>query len=254
VRLEHKVAVITGAGSGIGECTARLFAQEGCAVVVVDRDEASARRVKEAICLAGGRAKAVLADVSRREEAQRMADETLSAFGRVDILYNNAGTEQQDMPLVETPDEVWDHVINVNARTVLNCCRAVIPQMMRQGGGSVVNASSMLALIAAEGQGAYAASKAAVAQLTKVLALEHARHNIRVNAVCATMVRTPMADRYLASVEDRDAWIRDLEHMIPLGRLGVASDVAAAVLFLASDEASFITGVCLPIDGGVLVK
>jgi NAD(P)-dependent dehydrogenase (short-subunit alcohol dehydrogenase family) len=254
MRLRNKHAVITGGGSGIGKCTALLFAREGCAVAVVDRDEIAARDVVAVIKERGGTALAIAADVTRWPEVEAMRDRAVAELGRIDILYNNAGIEQPYTPLIETSDELWDREMTVNARSVFYCCRAIIPHMIRHGGGSIVNASSMLALIGAEGQGAYAASKAAVAQMTKVLALENARYGVRVNAVCATMIRTPMAERFLSTVQDREAWIATLERDIPLGRLGTPEDVAYAVLFLASDESALITGLCLPIDGGVYAK
>jgi NAD(P)-dependent dehydrogenase (short-subunit alcohol dehydrogenase family) len=248
-RVEGKVALITGAGSGIGLQTSLLFGSEGAAVVAVDLDldaaEATARQVEAA----GGRAVAVRADVSRDRDVQAMVAAAEDSFGRLDVLFNNAGiSHAADDDAVATSEEVWDLTMAVNAKGVFLGCKHGIPALRRAGGGSVINTASFVAVLgAATPQIAYTASKGAVLALTRELAVVHARENIRVNALCPGPLRTELLMKYLDTEEKRQ---RRLVH-IPMGRFGEAAEIARAVLFLASDESSYVTGTTFLVDGGI---
>jgi NAD(P)-dependent dehydrogenase (short-subunit alcohol dehydrogenase family) len=249
MRLTNKVALITGAGSGIGRESALLFASEGAHVVVVDiTDEAGAETVR-AIEAAQGRAVYVHADVSRNDDCARMIARTEEAFGKLDVLFNNAGfLHNGDDDAVSTDEAVWDLTMAVNAKSVFLGCKHGIPALRRAGGGSIINTASFVALMgAATPQIAYTASKGAVLALSRELAIVHARENIRVNALCPGPLRTELLMNFLNTEEKRQ---RRLVH-IPMGRFGLAAEVARAALFLASDESSFITGTEFLVDGGI---
>jgi len=254
MRLKGKVALITGAASGIGRATALLFAQEGAKVMCADIDGEGARATAQEIAARGGEAAHVQADVSQEEDARRMVQATVERFGRLDVLFNNAGVESA-MPLTEVPEEEWDRVIGVNLKGVYLGCKYAIPEMLKTGGGAIVNTASGAGLLGVAGLTTYCASKGGVVLLTKALAVEWARAGIRVNAVCPGVIRTPMVERAIergdmGRGQDREEVWRRLGEVHPMGRYGQPEEVARAVLFLASDEASFITGVALPVDGG----
>jgi NAD(P)-dependent dehydrogenase (short-subunit alcohol dehydrogenase family) len=249
MRLEGKVAVITGAGSGIGRATARLFAREGARVVAADIDEAGGRATAEELASAGAEARFVRADVSRAADAGAMVHVAEEAFGRLDVLFNNAGiSHARDDDAMTTEEEVWDLTMNVNLKGVFLGCKYGIPALRRAGGGSIINTASFVAFLgAATPQIAYTASKGGVLAMTRELAVIHARENIRVNALCPGPLRTELLMKYLDTEEKRR---RRLVH-IPMGRFGEAEEIARAALFLASDESSFVTGSAFMVDGGI---
>lgn len=249
MRLKDKVALVTGAGNGIGRETARLFAREGAAVVAVDVAEEAGRRTVDEVRAAGGRAHFVRADVSDAAQARAMVAEGEAAFGRLDVLFNNAGImDAADADAVATDEAVWDRTMAINAKGVFLGCKYGIPALRRAGGGSVINTASFVALVgAATPQLAYTASKGAVLALTRELAVVHARESIRVNALCPGPLRTEL----LMSVLDTDAKRRRRLVHVPMGRFGEASEMAEAALFLASDASSYVTGSTFTVDGGL---
>ena len=259
MRLAGKVALITGAGSGIGREAALLFAREGAAVVAVDLNEASAQETAALVeqvvdkdeqkKAGGGPAKALAADVSQAGDAAAMVAFAELEFGKLDVMFNNAGIMlADDDDAVSTDEAVWDLTMNVNAKGVFLGCKYGIPALRRAGGGSIINTASFVAVLgAATPQIAYTASKGAVLSLTRELAVIHARENIRVNALCPGPLRTEL----LMKVLDTDAKKqRRLVH-VPMGRFGEAAEIANAALFLASDESSFVTGSEFLVDGGI---
>lgn len=248
-RLNGKVALITGAGSGIGRESALLFARHGAAVAAVDVDLAAAQDAVDAVRQTGGHAIAIRADVSKNDDCAAMVAATEREFGRLDVLFNNAGImHPDDDDAVRTAEAVWDATMNVNARGVFLGCKHGIPALRRAGGGSIINTASFVAIMgAATPQIAYTASKGAVLALTRELAIVHARENIRVNALCPGPLKTPLLMNFLNTEDKRQ---RRLVH-IPVGRFGEATEIAHAALFLASDESSFVTGTDFLVDGGI---
>ncbi len=249
MRLKNKVALITGGGSGIGREASMLFAREGAAVVVVDVVDDAGRETVDEITSAGGRASYVHADVSSANDSEAMIARAERDFGRLDVLFNNAGImHSSDDDAVSTSEETWDLTMRINARGVFFGCKYGIPALRRAGGGSIINTASFVAKLgAATAQVAYTASKGAVLSMTRELAVIHARENIRVNALCPGPLRTPLLMNFLNTDAKRN---RRLVH-IPMGRFGEASEIAKAALFLASDDASFVTGAELLVDGGI---
>jgi NAD(P)-dependent dehydrogenase (short-subunit alcohol dehydrogenase family) len=249
LRLPGKVALITGAGSGIGRESAVLFASEGASIVVVDLNDKGGRETVAAVEGAGGRAVYVHADVSSADESAHMIATAERTFGKLHVLFNNAGImDGRDDDAVSTDETIWDVTMNVNARGVFLGCKYGIPALRRAGGGSIINTASFVARLgAATPQIAYTASKGAVLAMTRELAIVHARENIRVNALCPGPLKTEL----LMKVLDTDAKKqRRLVH-IPMGRFGTAAEIARAALFLASDESSFVTGTDFLVDGGI---
>jgi NAD(P)-dependent dehydrogenase (short-subunit alcohol dehydrogenase family) len=243
------VALITGAGSGIGKVAAQLFAAEGAAVVVADIAADAARDTVRAIVEGGGRAAAVEADVSQEAGAAEAVSTATGEFGALHVLFNNAGIfPGDDGGVLDTPPTTWDRVMAVNLKGVWLVCRAAVPAMIGAGGGSIVNVASFVALMgAATAQVAYTASKGGVLAFTRELAVEYARRGVRANALCPGPIDTPLLAELLADPERRN---RRLVH-IPMGRLGRPEEIARAALFLASDESSFMTGSALVVDGGI---
>lgn len=250
MRLDGKVAVITGAGSGIGQASAVRFAEEGARVVVADVSERKCGRTVELIARQGGEALAVVADVRFAEACERMVEAAVERWGRLDVLFNNAGTTR----IGQAPDlaeQDWDLVLDTTLKSVWLGCKYAIPHMRRAGGGSIVNTASVEGLVGDRDSVAYCAAKAGVVNLTRCLAVDHAHENIRANCVCPGVSATPAVVRWLMpDAEQREGMGR--RH--PVGRLGRPEEVAALALFLASDESSFITGAAVPVDGGLIAE
>ncbi len=248
-RLAGKVAIVTGAGSsaagvGIGQAIAVLFAREGAAVCLVDRDPARAAQTETQIRGEGGLANVLAADVTVAADCRRVVDQALAGHGRLDVLVNNVGTGTST-PLDDLGEEDWDRVMAVNAKSVALMAKAAVPPLERQA-GSIVNIASIGGLVASGG-GVYGASKAAVIMLTRDLAVAYGRRGIRVNAIAPGHLHTPFVGELSSRVR------RERREIAPLGIEGDAFDVARAAVFLAGDEARFVTGACLPVDGGVSV-
>jgi len=248
-RLETKVAVITGSGAGLGAEAAKLFAQEGCAVVVNDVNADAGQQVVGEIQKAGGKAVFIPGDVRSTSEVEALYAGAKKAFGKINVLYNNAGVSPgDDDGVVNTPDEIWDLVLDINVKGVARCCRAGIPYLREASGGSIINVASFVATLgAATPQIAYTASKGAVLSMTREIAIIHARERIRANALSPGPVRTALLEKFLSTEEKRQ---RRLVH-IPMGRFGEAREIAQAAVFLASDESSFVTGADFRVDGGI---
>ena len=248
-RLDGKVALITGAASGIGKDAAALFAWEGACVVIADvadeSGEASAKEIREA----GGQAEYVHADVSSPDDVQAAIRTALDRFGGLHVLYNNAGVMlADDVSVTETSEATWDRVMRINLKGVFLGCKYGIPAMLESGGGSIINVASFVAIIgAATSQIAYTASKGGVLSMTREIAVEFARQGIRANALCPGPIETALMAGLLADEARRQ---RRLVH-IPIGRFGQAHEIANAALFLASDESSFVTGSSFVVDGGI---
>lgn len=248
-RLEKKVTIITGAGNGMGASAASRFATEGALVVVADSDRDAADEVVSRVAEQGGQAMAVTLDVRDQTSIEEMVSATVDRWGRLDVLYNNAGVSPSgDGTPLETTAEIWDFTFDVNVKGMFLCCRAAIPVMLVSGGGSIVNVASFVAhLGAATPQIAYTSSKGAVLSMTRELAATYARSGIRVNALCPGPVLTPLLAKFMENEAERQ---RRLVH-IPMGRFGEAEEMVNGALFLASDESSFMTGQSLIIDGGI---
>lgn len=249
MRLKDKVALITGAGSGIGHEAALLFAKEGASVVAVDMNEAAGKETVSAIESSGGRATFVRADVSRAADVEAMVAAAKRTYGRLNVLFNNAGIfPANDGSVLETDEKTWDKVLSVNLKGVFLGCKYGIPALLESGGGSIINTASFVALMgSATPQIAYTASKGGVLALTREIAVEFARKGIRVNAICPGPVDTPLLQELFADPARR---ARRLVH-IPMGRLAKPAEIAQAALFLASDESSYVNGAAFTVDGAI---
>jgi NAD(P)-dependent dehydrogenase (short-subunit alcohol dehydrogenase family) len=249
MRLKDKVALITGGSSGIGRETSLLFAAEGASVVVVDLNDEAGKKVVSEIEAAGGKAVYVHADVSKAADCENMVKVAEQTYGKLNIMFNNAGISHADDDNAMTTEEsVWDLTMAINVKGVFLGCKFGIPALLRAGGGSIINTASFVAILgAATPQLAYTASKGAVLSMTRELAMIHARQNIRVNALCPGPLRTELLMKYLNTEEKKQ---RRLVH-IPMGRFGEAKEIAYGALYLASDEASFVTGTEFMVDGGI---
>ncbi len=247
--LKDKVAVVTGAASGIGRVTAELFAREGAQVVLADVDEAGLADTLESIRVAGGAAHARRCDVSLEPEVAALMAFAVETYGSLDTVFNNAGIEQPVTPSHDVSEKLFDHVIGVNLKGTFFGCKHALPYLRRRG-GTIVNNSSVSAFANVGGNVSYAASKGAIMSLTRVLALEYAPENIRVNAVCPGVIDTGMNRRNLALADSPEEVTNRWLHATPLGRMGTPGEVAQTVLYLASSQSSFTTGVGLLIDGG----
>ena len=251
MRLDGKAALITGANSGIGEATARLFASEGASVAVAGRRASANDDVAQQIRAGGGRALAVHCDVTDPRSVADAVASTHTTFGALDILVNNAGVIYRDKSVIDTSIEEWETTLAVNATGTFLMSRAAIPLMVDQGGGSIVNNASYFGLVGGIGTAAYSAANGAVVMLTKAMSLDHARQGIRVNCVCPGSVETPMLRREMKDMGGEAAVRLLFEEKHPLGRIAQPEEIARAILYLASDGAAFITGVALPVDGGL---
>jgi NAD(P)-dependent dehydrogenase (short-subunit alcohol dehydrogenase family) len=250
-RLEGKVCVITGAGSGIGRASALLFAREGACVIVADVDRAGADETVKQIHDGGGTANVIIADVTEPAAAQRLADETAQAEGRIDVLFNNAGISGVGTAH-ETSVELWDKVMAVNVRGVFLVSKFVVPHMIQKKKGAIINMSSTIAEIGLAQRASYAASKGAVLALTRAMQVDYAPFGIRVNALLPGTIHTPFVEKYLReSYPNREDGLNAIRKRQLTSELGKPEDVASAALFLASDESSFVMGSALFVDGGV---
>ena len=249
MRLQDKVAIITGAGSGIGREAALIFAREGARVAVADMNDDAGGKTVEAIGAAGGEAIFVSTNVAQAASVQALVQQTEERFGRLDVIFNNAGIfPDADGSVLDTTEDVWDLVMNVNLKGVFLGCKYAIPAMQRAGGGSIINVASFVALVgAATPQIAYTASKGGVLSMTREIAVEFARQNIRSNALCPGPVDTPLLQTILSDPVKRE---RRLVH-IPPGRFAQAQEIAHAALYLASDESSYVNGSTFVVDGGI---
>jgi NAD(P)-dependent dehydrogenase (short-subunit alcohol dehydrogenase family) len=249
MRLANKVAIITGSAGGMGRVAAELFAQEGASVVVTDLNAQAGEEAVQSIRQAGGTAIFIQANVAKEAEVKTLVQGAIDAFGRVDILYNNAGImPTEDTSVIETSEETWDKVLDVNLKSAFLCSKYVIPHMIEQKRGSIINVASFVAFMGCTvPQDAYTASKGAMLSLTKSLAVQYGQHNIRCNAICPGPIETPLLRTLWTSEEARDLRLK----RIPLGRFGEAKDVVYMALYLASDESSWTTGAWLTIDGGI---
>ncbi len=247
MKLEGKVALITGAGSGMGRAAALLFAREGARLAAIDVNSDSAAETVRMIKSEGGDGISVRADVSRAKDAEAMVDDTVKRFGGLDIIYNNAGIEGESGFLAQLGEEAFDRVIAINLRGVWLGMKYALPQMIRRGGGVVINTASIAGMVAVKGAAAYCAAKAGVIALTRVAALEYGRYNIRVNCICPGAIDTPMVARISGGGGMSP---QATARISVLGRIGRPEEIAKTALFLASDDASFATGAPFIVDGG----
>lgn len=249
--LKGKVALVTGAASGIGRESALAFARAGakvvCADVTVDAGEETVKMIKDM----GGDAFFVKCDVSKDAEVKALIDAAVAHYGRIDCAHNNAGIEGVMAPCGECTEENWDRTIAINLKGVFLCCKYELPVMLKQGGGAIVNTSSVAGLVGFGGIPAYTASKHGVAGLTKTIALDYAKENIRCNAVCPGVINTPMIERF---TQGDPAALKSFTDTEPVGRLGEPSEIADAVVYLCSDQASFVTGIAMPVDGAFVAQ
>ncbi|MBI2865061.1 MAG: SDR family oxidoreductase [Chloroflexi bacterium] len=250
MRLKHKVAIITGASSGFGRASAILFAREGAKVVVVDVNDAGGEETVRAIRETGGEAVFVHTDVSKAAQVERLVKTTVDTFGKLDILFNNAGRPQRPTSVVQMAEEEWDLIYSVNVKGIFLGAKYAVPELRKAGGGVIINTASISAVRPRMLGAAYASSKGAAIVLTKALALELARDNIRVNAIAPVAAETPMFPQFSREGADPEQIRKLTLSSIPLGRLAQADDVAFAALYLASDESSMVTGTTLDVDGG----
>ncbi|HKM76853.1 MAG TPA: SDR family oxidoreductase [Candidatus Bathyarchaeia archaeon] len=257
LKLENKVALITGAGSGIGKAAAQLFAKEGARIVVADLDRERGEDTAKKIRADGGQSIFVETDVTKSSLVEATVSKTISEFGRVDILYNSAGVDifvinpKADGTVVGTLEEDWDRLLAINLKGAFLFAKYTLPHMMKQRRGVVINMGSEYGIVGGLASAAYCASKGGVVLLTKQMALDYAPYNIRVNCICPCNVDTPLMEKGLATSENPQAMRKTWEKIMPLRRFSKPEEIAAGALYLASDDASFVTGTVLSIDGGV---
>ena len=246
---------MTGAGSGQGRAVAEAFAREGAAVVTADVDGPGGEETAARIGAAGGRGLAVATDVADEAAVRAMVARTVEAFGALHVLYNNAAMDRPDLAIpdnvVDLPAAHWDAVMGVNLRGVFLCCKYAVPHLIAAGGGAIINVASVLGEVGSENFAAYCAAKHGLIGLTKEMALDYARHRIRVNAICPGSIDTPRLRKYFARYGGGEEHLRAVTARIPLGRVGTVEDIARAAVFLASDDAAYISGHALAVDGGL---
>ncbi len=248
---EGKVALVTGAGSGIGRQTALAFAREGARVVVSDIVMEGGEETVQQIRAAGGQATFVKADVAQAAEVEALVNTTVATYGRIDCAFNNAGIEGEQAPTTECSEANWERVVAIDLKGVWLCLKYEIPQMLKQGGGAIVNTASVAGLVGFQGIAPYVAAKHGVVGLTKTAALEYAKAGIRVNAVCPGVIDTPMVKRAFSHNPQMAESVAAIE---PVGRLGQPQEIAEAVVWLCSDAASFVTGHPMAVDGGLVTQ
>lgn len=253
MRLKNKVAMVTGAAGGIGSAVSQAMAKEGARVVIADIDQLNGKQISDAILEQGGEALFVACDVTSEREVRYAVEQTVEQYGKIDVLHNNAAIALNGM-ITDLEEERWNKVINTNLSSVFRGCKYAIQYMLESGGGSIINTASVQGHVGFSGWPAYAAAKGGIISLTRNLAVEYAPNNIRVNSISPGTIRTPMLDQVMREAADSEALLRDWTNLHPIGRIGEMEEVAAAVVFLASDESSFITGEDLRIDGGSVVK
>ena len=249
--MEGKVALVTGAGSGIGRESALAFAREGAKVVVADIVVEGGEETVRMIKGEGGEAIFVKCDVAQEADVKAMVAKTIETYGQLDFAHNNAGIEGMAGPCAECTEENWDRTLGINLKGVWWCCKYEIPEMLKRGGGAIVNTSSVAGLVGFAGIPAYTASKHGVAGLTKAIALDYAKEGIRCNAVCPGVIHTPMVDRFSGGTQEG---LDAMAAMEPVGRLGEPSEIADAVVYLCSDKATFVTGIAMPVDGAFVAQ
>ena len=252
MEMKDKVAIVTGAGQGIGEATAKCLGGEGASVVVVDMNSSTGNDTANDIKDKGGTASFVEADVSAPDAVKKMVDHAVSTYGSINTLINIAGIQGMVADIVDLPEDVWYSVVNVNLTSVYLCSKYCIPHMRKIGGGAIVNVASMQSYFNMPGSSAYAAAKGGIVSLTRSMALDFARENIRVNAVAPGYINTPLLQSFAEETGDAKAAIAKWSSRIPIGRLQEPEEVAQVILFLASARASAVTGVTYPVDGGIL--
>jgi len=250
VRLAGKVAIVTGGAGGMGRATAMLFAREGASVVVGDVDQEGGARLQAEVAAAGGTLVYRRCDVSVEADVADLVATAEARFGKLDTIFNNAGVEQPVTPSPEVTEALFDRVIGINLKGTFFGCKHAIPALLRAGGGTIVNNSSVSAFANVGGNLSYAASKGAVMSMTRVLAIEFAKRGIRVNAICPGVIDTEMNIRNRDRAADQEAWMVRSMAVTPLGRMGTGEEIAETVLYLASSQSSFVTGIGLLIDGG----
>lgn len=251
MRLQGKVAVVSGGGSGIGQASCEAFAREGAAVVVVDIDAESAAATVARITGAGGQAISVVADATKGEDVARTMQTAVDQFGGLDIVFNNAGGSTGVLkPVGETDEAEWDRVIALNLRSAYLGCHYAIPHLLRRGGGSIINTASAAGLVAWSNMAAYSSAKGGVVLLTKCVAIDYAEQGIRANCICPGTIDTPLVARNVRRRPDAQQILDRMTALHPMRRFGRMEEVAELALFLASDESSFITGAAIPVDGG----
>jgi Dehydrogenases with different specificities (related to short-chain alcohol dehydrogenases) len=247
--LEGKVALITGAGSGQGRAASVLFAEHGARIAVIDINDAAAAETADLVAAAGSEAFALHADVSRRVDADAMVAATIDAFGRLDVLYNNAAVQMSGR-LVDCTEAEWDLTIATNLTAIFFACRAGIPHMVAGGSGSIINTASVLGLIGSEGYAVYGAAKAGLVALTRQIATEFGP-KVRANVIAPGSIDTPRFRKVAEAMPDPEAFLSGLRSTVPLGRLGTADDISRIALFLAGDESGYTSGAVIPCDGGL---